>query len=295
MIFSGYLELNNAKLKGEPLDTLAGVFALILSGGKLALSKSSTEVPYGLCHCGCGLITAIATRNRLSQGSIKGRPMRYISGHNAPQRAIDFLDRPHKNMRRCVCGGWKTRGVAQCRDCWNKEGKPPEDPKTYDIDGKPCRRIPLTQDQYALVDAHNYERMMQFHYFAHWSSLKNAFYAKRSVSIGNCQSEPVSMQYDVLEVSAGYIIDHINSMDTLNNCEHNLRAATKSQNAFNRKRYSNNSTGRKNISKSGNRFRVRVMVNGKSHYLGTALTFELACALQEAGVKRLHGEFASIG
>lgn len=35
----------------------------------------------GLCECGCGVKTKIATRNRLNRDWIKGQPIRFIAGH----------------------------------------------------------------------------------------------------------------------------------------------------------------------------------------------------------------------
>jgi hypothetical protein len=40
------------------------------------------EWSVGLCECGCGKPTSIASRNRKSKGQIKGKPLRFISGHN---------------------------------------------------------------------------------------------------------------------------------------------------------------------------------------------------------------------
>ena len=40
------------------------------------------EVPFGLCHCGCGRKTRISTRNDPTKGWIKGQPRRFLSGHN---------------------------------------------------------------------------------------------------------------------------------------------------------------------------------------------------------------------
>lgn len=40
--------------------------------------------PTGLCECGCGGSTPLATRNRPTSGQVKGRPVRFLPGH-APQ------------------------------------------------------------------------------------------------------------------------------------------------------------------------------------------------------------------
>lgn len=36
----------------------------------------------GLCACGCGAQTTIATRNRYARGLVKGQPARFLPGHN---------------------------------------------------------------------------------------------------------------------------------------------------------------------------------------------------------------------
>lgn len=260
-------------------------------------SVDPATIPYGFCHCGCGRQTTVPAYTHRTHGILKGVPRKYISGHNqsGSPRAEGFAERPHKNARRCACGGWKTRGIPQCRECWNKEGKPPEDSEIYIIGGKRRRRIPLTQDQYALVDAHNYERMMKFHYYAHWSPLKQAFYAKRSVSIGHGQAVPIPMQYDVATAPDGKILDHINPKDTLNNCEDNLRPADRFENMQNRRKPSSNTSGRKNVRKQGRGWVVRLMAFGVEYNYGPFPTFEDACAMQEEAVNRIHGEFGNVG
>lgn len=37
--------------------------------------------PRGLCWCGCGHATPLATRNDPNRGDLKGQPVRYILGH----------------------------------------------------------------------------------------------------------------------------------------------------------------------------------------------------------------------
>jgi len=47
-------------------------------------------IPEGLCQCGCGEKTRIASRTRPECGWIKGFPIRFIHGHNKPT-----LGKPH--------------------------------------------------------------------------------------------------------------------------------------------------------------------------------------------------------
>lgn len=43
---------------------------------------------YGLCECGCGGKTRIATQTDRCNGYVKGRPLRFMCGHNS--RLLDF-------------------------------------------------------------------------------------------------------------------------------------------------------------------------------------------------------------
>ena len=44
------------------------------------------EIPYGLCHCGCGERAAIAARTERALGWVKGEPKRYIARHYSPPK-----------------------------------------------------------------------------------------------------------------------------------------------------------------------------------------------------------------
>src|SRR5215217_291434 len=45
-------------------------------------------VDYGLCECGCGGKTAITRVTDRSKGWVKGKPLRFPSGHAVPSRPI---------------------------------------------------------------------------------------------------------------------------------------------------------------------------------------------------------------
>lgn len=44
------------------------------------------NIPFGHCHCGCGGLTSIAKYDREERGQVKGKPMRFLSGHNAKSK-----------------------------------------------------------------------------------------------------------------------------------------------------------------------------------------------------------------
>lgn len=46
----------------------------------------------GYCECGCGQLTLISTKNDASTQRVKGRPMRFIRGHNALKSPPELLE-----------------------------------------------------------------------------------------------------------------------------------------------------------------------------------------------------------
>lgn len=67
----------------------------------------------GLCECGCGERTRIASRTYTARGWVKGQPIRYVAGHHAPP-----VREGRENNR--FNGGLSTttegRGLIVCRD-----------------------------------------------------------------------------------------------------------------------------------------------------------------------------------
>jgi hypothetical protein len=43
--------------------------------------------PVHPCACGCGMEVSIARRSDSRNGQVKGRPPRYVSGHNPPRKS----------------------------------------------------------------------------------------------------------------------------------------------------------------------------------------------------------------
>ena len=88
-----------------------------------------------------------------------------------------------------------------------------------------------------------------------------------------------------------HMVDHRNGFRD-DNRWHNLRAANRSQNGYNAKRRSDNSTGVKGVYPHKNRFRAKINVNGKAKYLGTFDTLAEASDARVAAERQYHGEFA---
>jgi hypothetical protein len=66
---------------------------------------TASGVPYGHCHCGCGMKTPIAPRTALERYRIAGEPIRYVRGHNARSQPHDYAeeDRGYKT----ACWIWQ--------------------------------------------------------------------------------------------------------------------------------------------------------------------------------------------
>ena len=86
-------------------------------------------------------------------------------------------------------------------------------------------------------------------------------------------------------------IDHIDGNKTNNNME-NLREATNQQNGFNRGPQKNNKLGIKGVRKDGNKYRARIIINGKEKHLGMFFTIEEAMLVREESEKKLFKEFS---
>jgi len=81
-------------------------------------------------------------------------------------------------------------------------------------------------------------------------------------------------------------VDHING-DGLDNSIANLRLATRSQNALNGRAHSDSQTRVKGVQRNGSGYAARIMLHGKSYYLGTFPSVYEAAAARRAEMKRL--------
>lgn len=86
-------------------------------------------------------------------------------------------------------------------------------------------------------------------------------------------------------------IDH-RDLDKTNNRWSNLRESTRTQNNANRSRASNNTSGFKNVSRIGKRWRAYIVVEGKQRHLGCRATPEEAHNLAVTAAKEHYGDFS---
>lgn len=115
------------------------------------------------------------------------------------------------------------------------------------------------------------------------------------VRIGD-RSRPLVMRYRIIwalvhGVYPDHEIDHINCNPSDDRPE-NLRAATSSQQKWNRRTTSRNKAGAKGVMEFGNKYTAQIQVNGKSTHIGVFDTVADASAAYFDFAKRVAGDFA---
>jgi hypothetical protein len=152
------------------------------------------------------------------------------------------------------------------------------------------KKIPIKYKNiiyYALVDDEDYNKLSKYK----WHYERG--YARRSQYIGggrkNTKIKHIRMHQDILGKAEH--IDHINH-NGLDNRKENLRKCTRSQNFANRKKYANNKSGYKGVSKHGDKWQADIQINGKGKYLGIFKTKEEAAIAYNTAAKSLFGKFA---
>jgi len=154
------------------------------------------------------------------------------------------------------------------------------------------RTIPLTQGQFAIVDKDVYEDVSPFQWAAWWNPCTSSYYAVRHGLAG----KTIYMHRFIMGEPKGFLVDHENH-DTLDNRKRNLRSATRTQNMFNQRRSSANTSGFKGVSwiKEKGSWRAVVRYNKKTFFLGYHSTAESAHAAYCKKAAELDGDFFFAG
>ena len=158
--------------------------------------------------------------------------------------------------------------------------------------GYAFRKIKLTHGKFAIVSPQDYDQLARHK----WSARKSGrtFYAERYMPLGKGRYKQISMHREVLKVGKEYYVDHINH-NGLDNRKANLRLATRSQNAQNRRKAKIKSWSKyKGVSLHNldKRWSVRIQVNGKQKFLGLFEDEVEAAKTYDRSANKYHGQFA---
>lgn len=150
------------------------------------------------------------------------------------------------------------------------------------------KKIPLTQGKFALVDDEDYDFLMQWK----WHIVAKG-YASRTER--NSVNRAIRMHRAILDAREGQEVDHING-NRLDNRRANLRIATSSQNAMNRKKIEGAGSKYKGVcpARAAGKFIAQIKVNGKTIHLGTFASEKAAAKTYNIAAKKNFGEFARL-
>lgn len=154
------------------------------------------------------------------------------------------------------------------------------------------KEIVLISGTKTQVDDKDYIWLSQYS----WQEFKhgNTSYAKRHTESGG-KRKTVYMHRELMKPEIGEMVDHIDG-NGLNNQRQNLRICTNSQNQFNSKKQSNNTSGFKGVSwhKGNRKWKVAMVVRGKRISIGYFSEKEKAAAAYDEFAIRHHKEFARL-
>lgn len=159
------------------------------------------------------------------------------------------------------------------------------------------KRIPLTRNQFALVDDEDYKELSKHKWY--FNRNKKNCYAHRQYRDSERRNKKglkkqvvVLMHRQIMNAPKGISIDHINH-NGLDNRRQNLRFSTHSQNLQNQRVKEEKYKG---IGKSpdGKKWQVIIAAKGVKHYLGMFTHAETAAREYDKLAKLLHGEFACL-
>jgi hypothetical protein len=154
-------------------------------------------------------------------------------------------------------------------------------------DDPTIRYIPLTRSKYAIVNASDYEWLMQWNWFAHRLRKTEIYYAVRMEGRRLIYMHRRILGDDYPET------DHENR-NTLDNRRENLRRCERKDNQANRIKNKRNTSGYKGVSwsKSNQKWQAQTSAGGKHIHLGFRDKPEDAYKLYCDFVFSIKGEFA---
>lgn len=150
------------------------------------------------------------------------------------------------------------------------------------------RTIEINTGDLVLVDVEDFERVSALHWYK-----DDAGYARTNIWTEG--KKPRMHRFILGETDRKTHIDHING-DKLDNRKENLRVCSASDNAKNRGKQRNNSSGYKGVifDKARSKWRAEICFNGNRKYLGRFDSVEEAAIAYQDAAKMYHGDFAKV-
>ena len=136
-----------------------------------------------------------------------------------------------------------------------------------------------------VFDADDYEKVSKYHWYE-----ENNGYIRSS---GKKKEDRIHIHRLIMGFPDDMNVDHINH-NTFDNRKLNLRIVTTSQNAMNRTRGSNNTSGVSGVVwvKNRNKWKAEIKINGETIYLGSFDKFEDAEKRRKEAEDSLFGEYS---
>ena len=152
------------------------------------------------------------------------------------------------------------------------------------------KRIPLTQNEFALVDNEDFKMISKHKWYCVRNKGNN--YARRNVGVKPNRSS-IEMHRVVLKCPNGMVIDHING-NSLDNRKKNLRVCTQAENTRNRiqRRSCKNKFKGITFHKHSKVWHAQICINYNNIYLGSFKNQKSAAIAYDAYAKRIHKQFA---
>ena len=166
------------------------------------------------------------------------------------------------------------------------------------------KEIELTQNQVALVDDEDFERINQHYWCARWDKGPKSFYAVRNVQIGvdSITGKRIRQHINMASMilSTTKMVDHKNH-NTLDNQKQNLRTCTYSENNRNRRKRKGCSSKYKGVylNRRNNRWYAQIRMRdifdqSFVKHLGYFEDEEEAAKTYDRAAKEGYGEFACL-
>lgn len=149
--------------------------------------------------------------------------------------------------------------------------------------------IELTQGRKAVVDDEDFAWLSQWNWYYH-KNRKHGYAERKEAGRIVLMHREISRHHGLLK--PGMEVDHWNDCG-LDNRKENLRVATQNDNAHNRGKHQNNSSGVPGVSwhKQHGKWHAKIMLNGKDKHLGYFNDLEDAKAARQAAERKYFGKF----